>query len=224
MNNIPLAFRDFLIYLVPGIIYVLGVYPLLPTAQTFFESNEVSATLLLFLLGYVAGMISDALFNNLTIKIMRQFTKLRDPVQELWKQEEDPHSVLGQAILALKNELGDETVENETPNRLIYYCMRRIEASENAAMSNQLSRIIALDNLTKNLMPAFVFNCGVWIYFGYSDHPGYYLLACLCLVSTIGMAFQNVYYRRWLYRVALSSYLALVRTQKIDSGTGLGRK
>jgi len=202
--DIPFKFRDYAVHLFPGLMFLIGIYEIAPVFQSQLKENPISGIIVIIIIGYFIGFISDAMTHNLTRKLIRRIRIFEDPFKKDWDKIKDKNNTLHfLAISILRKELGDEIIEKERPNRLIYYCLRVVENEASSSLANLPSRILSLENITINIMPPLLFVSMVLII------KGEVLVAMISVSAFIAMPFRNVQYRKWLLRIILASYVAV---------------
>lgn len=202
--DMPFKFRDYAVHLFPGLIFLVGVYEISPEFQSQLKANPVSGVIVVIIIGYFIGFVSDAIAHSFTRRVIRKIGKFKDPFKSEWerikKENDSLHSL---AISLLKKEVGEGVVEKEKPNRLIYYCLRVIENEASAQLANLPNRIISLENITINIMPPLLFLSVILLV------KGELYTAILPAIAFITMPYRNIQYRRWLMRVILASYVVI---------------
>ncbi len=208
MNSIPLKFRDFTVHLFPGLIYLTAFILYSNEARQFLVTEKVLGSILLFISSYLVGFIFSAACDNTVRKIIRSIPKFKDPLKGIFTSEQaNQNRLFGHAYTLLCSELGKDIVDNEINARLVYYCFRRQEVAGDSPATLTADRALSLENLTINLIPAFIS-----LSFSLLLQQEFFL-GVFCLMCAAVMPFKNISYRKWFMRVVLSSYIALKKQE-----------
>jgi len=202
MNQFAFSFRDYAVYLFPGLVYIAGIIILSETLKDFLVTQPIVASFIFLLGGYLAGVFGEALLYRLIWRdIIRKVSFWKDPIKDIFDSPKES-SLTYLALSLLREHLGKETVEAESATALTYFCLRYIEIKSPEAAQTP-DRINSLLNLTANLVPALLVLCialflsGLWIF------------ACVALACAFSLPFKNRSYRFWLVRTVLRQYVIL---------------
>lgn len=211
MQRMPIDFRDFAVHMAPGLLYLFAAYEVSQPVQVFVHTNPVVASFVALALGFLVGFANGAVIEPAVRKLVRKVPAFGDPFKARWASM-DTSPLFKAARELIARDLPGVDIERENGNRIIYYCLRRIEASD-GTIAAQANRIIALDNMALALVPpALCFSFA-------SLYGGLYTLALVSFIAACLLPYGNIKYRDWGFRVIVTGYLAIRMKEQQTGGS-----
>jgi len=222
MKQYSFSFRDYAVHLFPGCLALSAVLYFYLDRDLITSSHAHILVFLLLIGGYLIGVFMDACTETMmkisSFKVFYWWVSGGDPIDEYFKGVRvngDAYNINDFAAQALAEEYGEVFVRNQSFSELLYFMMRIIEA-KNERSAAFISRINALENMSRNLAFScfwvavlFIVNCCVCLTQNAGSIAGSIVVSVCGLVMTIMLLRRRTSYRSWLAKSACRSFVAL---------------
>lgn len=217
MKDLPITFRDFIIYFVPGILFIsysviiFIMFDILKYSDMDFTKNQALHVLLIIIYSYILGVIISV---NILKKIFKKFEFMKENSDLLeknfYKYFLDTESSRGKTLNLF---LRDIEYSNKEITSILWLMVRGIEIR---GTHFQIERVNSLRNFSKQLLFVFLYSYFIiffsLIYFLFVKGLSFYSIQVFLLfflISTICtyLSYQKYkLYSIWFVNLVLDSY------------------
>ena len=217
MKDLPITFRDFIIYFVPGILFIsysviiFIMFDILKYSDMDFTKNQTLHVLLIIIYSYILGVIINV---NILKKIFKKFEFMKENSNLLeknfYKYFLDTESSRGKTLNLF---LRDIEYSNKEITSILWLMVRGIEIR---GTHFQIERVNSLRNFSKQLLFVFLYSYFIiffsLIYFLFVKGLSFYSIQVFLLfflISTICtyLSYQKYkLYSIWFVNLVLDSY------------------
>lgn len=217
MKDLPITFRDFIIYFVPGILFIsysviiFIMFDILKYSDMDFTKNQTLHVLLIIIYSYILGVIINV---NILKKIFKKFEFMKENSDLLeknfYKYFLDTESSRGKTLNLF---LRDIEYSNKEITSILWLMVRGIEIR---GTHFQIERVNSLRNFSKQLLFVFLYSYFIiffsLIYFLFVKGLSFYSIQVFLLfflISTICtyLSYQKYkLYSIWFVNLVLDSY------------------
>lgn len=217
MKDLPITFRDFIIYFVPGILFIsysviiFIMFDILKYSDMDFTKNQTLHVLLIIIYSYILGVIINV---NILKKIFKKFEFMKENSDLLeknfYKYFLDTESSRGKTLNLF---LRDIEYSNKEITSILWLMVRGIEIR---GTHFQIERVNGLRNFSKQLLFVFLYSYFIiffsLIYFLFVKGLSFYSIQVFLLfflISTICtyLSYQKYkLYSIWFVNLVLDSY------------------
>lgn len=218
MKDLPITFRDFIIYFVPGILFIsysviiFIMFDILKYSDMDFTKNQTLYVLLIIIYSYILGVIINA---NILKKIFKKFEFMKENSDLLeknfYKYFLDTESSRGKTLNLFLRDI--EYSNKEITLSILWLMVRGIEIR---GTHFQIERVNSLRNFSKQLLFVFLYSYFIifsgLIYFLFVKGLSFYSIQVFLLfflISTICtyLSYQKYkLYSIWFVNLVLDSY------------------
>lgn len=160
MKDLPITFRDFIIYFVPGILFIsysviiFIMFDILKYSDMDFTKNQTLYVLLIIIYSYILGVIINA---NILKKIFKKFEFMKENSDLLeknfYKYFLDTESSRGKTLNLFLRDI--EYSNKEITLSILWLMVRGIEIR---GTHFQIERVNSLRNFSKQLLFVFLYS------------------------------------------------------------------
>lgn len=218
MKDLPITFRDFIIYFVPGILFIsysviiFIMFDILKYSDMDFTKNQTLYVLLIIIYSYILGVIINV---NILKKIFKKFEFMKENSDLLeknfYKYFLDTESSRGKTLNLFLRDI--EYSNKEITLSILWLMVRGIEIR---GTHFQIERVNSLRNFSKQLLFVFLYSYFIifsgLIYFLFVKGLSFYSIQVFLLfflISTICtyLSYQKYkLYSIWFVNLVLDSY------------------
>lgn len=218
MKDLPITFRDFIIYFVPGILFIsysviiFIMFDILKYSDMDFTKNQTLHVLLIIIYSYILGVIINV---NILKKIFKKFEFMKENSDLLeknfYKYFLDTESSRGKTLNLFLRDI--EYSNKEITLSILWLMVRGIEIR---GTHFQIERVNSLRNFSKQLLFVFLYSYFIiffgLIYFLFVKGLSFYSIQVFLLfffISTICtyLSYQKYkLYSIWFVNLVLDSY------------------
>lgn len=182
MKDLPITFRDFIIYFVPGILFIsysviiFIMFDILKYSDIDFAKNQTLYVLLMMIFSYIIGVIINV---NILKKIFKKFEFMKENSNLLeknfYKYFLDTESSRGKTLNLFLQDI--EYSNKEITLSILWLMVRGIEIR---GTHFQIERVNSLRNFSKQLLFVFLYSYFI-IFFG-----------LMCFLFVKGLSFYSI--------------------------------
>ena len=166
MKDLPITFRDFIIYFVPGILFIsysviiFIMFDILKYSDIDFAKNQTLYVLLMMIFSYIIGVIINV---NILKKIFKKFEFMKENSNLLeknfYKYFLDTESSRGKTLNLFLQDI--EYSNKEITLSILWLMVRGIEIR---GTHFQIERVNSLRNFSKQLLFVFLYSYFIIIF------------------------------------------------------------
>lgn len=218
MKDLPITFRDFVIYFVPGILFIsysviiFIMFDILKYSDMDFTKNQTLHVLLIIIFSYVFGVMLNV---NILKKIFKKFKFMKENSDLLeknfYKYFLDTESNRGKTLNLFLQDI--ECSKNEITLNILWLMVRGIEIR---GTHFQIERVNSLRNFSKQLLFVFLYSYFIiffsLIYFLFVKGLSFYSIQVFLLFVVISTICTYLSYQKyklnsiWFVSLVLDSY------------------
>lgn len=166
ITNNSFSFTDYIGYLFPGLLLIIGLYFSNPDILSFLLKDKILISIVLLITSYYAGYAS-IITSSLIIEKIENF--FGDLYTSTYNKKLCPY-FKKKLVTSLRKEYGTDLVLHGNKSNLVYLCWIDIQKEPNHGALNYQSRLISLRTIcTASFIPVLILSylsfkpLGIWI-------------------------------------------------------------